>query len=730
MRISSSAVMIATLLLWHTPAAACGPEFPDMPLVWYRNEALLAAPRTSFAEQLKLLWEPPTDNLPVDEERGPDEGRAEAEIDGLPSGSVEAIRAMRNETDGAAAYAFGEGLPPAIRYYTAGAVSFRAHALNDADRYFRAVLELSPGERRPREVWSTFMLGRIAAAQNNAVAASEFFGHTRSLVRAGAADPLGLAVESLGEEARVDLNLGRSGAAVRLYLEQASYGSGRAINSLSRVAARILDDPTLFSDAVRDRGSRQLIALYLQAKDTPSFPSFLSSDDEEVEDAGPETESRQATPWREADASVRPVADLLADAIQEGEPAAGWLAAAAYGNGRFDLAERMAARSPGGLSAWVRAKLALRRGDEASALVDYTEAIRALTPAGARETSGDRSELEAELGLLRLSRGDYVEALRLLYNAGDGVWGSTAFVAERVLTEEELRTFVDEYVVAPTPEELAQAFEYGTEIPAASLRAILARRLMRKDRADEAVAYFDDEYLRSAAEEFVKARNRATSRWRGSVARAEAWFDAAAIARFDGMELFGTELAPDFAVIGGSFPAMSDRDELEAGDFVTQDELSRVGASRADPYTRYHYRVTAVRLAGHAADFVPSSSQAFAAILCKATGWVLDDNPELGQELYARYIREGPYVLWAKRFGRACPQPDFAAVQRRLWSERLQPAADLLARIVGVWNRLAGSVRVVVLDNAERRPSGAHRNASIHTQPEWGDYDKLASRMK
>src|SRR6202042_1639090 len=137
-------------------------------------------------------------------------------------------------------------------------------------------------------------------------------------------------------------------------------------------------------------------------------------------------------------------------------------------------------------------------------------------------------------------------------------------------------------------------------------------------------------------------------------------FAAAALARESGMEMTGTETAPDYFANDGPFDFGIGQPKLE-GRFITDGEKQRFEASAAIPDQRFHYRYIAVDQVEQAADLLPPRSQAFAAVLCAATGWMLDTHgaEEQVQNLYARYGQEGPYVPWAENFGRDCPEPDF-----------------------------------------------------------------------
>ena len=101
------------------------------------------------------------------------------------------------------------------------------------------------------------------------------------------------------------------------------------------------------------------------------------------------------------------------------------------------------------------------------------------------------------------------------------------------------------------------------------------------------------------------------------------------------------------------------------------DEATRVAASRAQPLERFHYRYNAADFASKSADLLPPRTQAFAAVLCHATAWLIDRDPPAAAKLYARYIKQGPYVPWGADFGRSCPDPDFAGAAARLQAERV-----------------------------------------------------------
>src|SRR5262249_24569531 len=138
--------------------------------------------------------------------------------------------------------------------------------------------------------------------------------------------------------------------------------------------------------------------------------------------------------------------------------------------------------------------------------------------------------------------------------SGIGFGNDVTYLAERVLTIDELKSFVDARVPASAPPAPAKAgsstesYYPGSAPLGDNLRWLLARRMMRAGRYDEAQNYFpasgnarfgkDD--LRAKAREFAQAVHDAEHAWT-DVSKAQARYAAAAIQRELGMELFGYE---------------------------------------------------------------------------------------------------------------------------------------------------------------------------------------------
>lgn len=713
-----AAALIAALAA--TTASACGPDFPNEVLD-DRARTLSHLPEGAFhVEVARLLPKPdarfvanePRDHW--DPETAQRELRSAAEQRDLAPDEHERVVAMRQAGDAAAAFAAGAGLPDDVRHYVAGAVAWQQDRLDIARDHFERALAANPASDARRASWAQYMLARIAARGDDLDAAALAYAKVRDLVAAGAPDPLGLAVASYGEEAALHLDA-YSTAPLHLYLQQAATGSTSGANSVLMLTRSAFADAGMLKAWIADPLARRVAVAYAFSR-----AGELSTDDPEVYDE----DADLGDPYRIGQSNA--IARLL-DAI-EAAPSAGTdgldrLAAVAYRAGRFDLAERLVAQDRSPLSAWVRAKLALRKGDRDGAAKAYAEAAAGFPRdeawggqyglASEWEVLQPQCRVNAELGTLNLARGDYVAAMEALYAAGGNYWMDAQYVAERVLRLDELRAFVAKHAAsAPAPaadDADGELIAYGDV--AVQLRDLFARRLVRAGEYDEALPYFSEDTHREAAARYAAAMRRAQGGgfWFDRVGRAEAWYEAATTAREFGMEILGMEGLPDFEIWGGSFGRESGHYDDEwnwipeppgdvklEGEWIGADEAQRLAASKPPHLSRFHYRQVAADHVMQAANFVPARSQAFAAMLCAGTGWLLDREPEAARVLYRRYVAEGALVPFGAHFGRDCPAPEFERARERLTFERGRAArravrdyapwiAGVLALVVGGW---------------------------------------------
>jgi hypothetical protein len=577
-----------------------------------------------------------------------------------------------------------EGVPRAVQLYAAGAVAFHHGKTDQAKGHFQAILDLPDDQGRVRVLYAQYMLAELASSAGETIAADALFAKVRELGAAGIPDPSGLAVASYGQQARMHLRNARklleNGAlpeernaayseeisrTVDLYAEQVAHQSESGLVSLRMVSQHILSDESTVTVAAELEKPRRLLVAFILAR----FNGDVSDPGDTADAEG------YVTPER--------VVEILAEANRR--HGTGWLADSdllanlAYREGQYDVAESLVANTPGPLAAWIKAKLAVQKGDLQAATGYYAEAVRAFPTEGVGPVEPTLlPRVEGESGTLALARGDYVEALRHLRKGGD--WRDTAYVAERVLTVDELRHFVDGTIKPTAESQQTQAQWVDLKKPGDDkLRDLLARRLMRAGRFEEALTYFSDRGLRQQAKDYAKAKQDESSAW-SDLSRAAALYRRAVLEREAGMGLLGTEEGPDYAIWGGSWAGdVATNEDALSRDYVTEGERQRFEATKIEPDLRYHYRYLAAGDAARAAELLPPRSQAFAAVLCKAADWMIQtQEPDKAWDYYARYVKDGAAVPWAVRFGRACPEPEFSRARWVTWRLRWAAARHTL----------------------------------------------------
>ncbi|MBV7514848.1 hypothetical protein [Pseudomonas sp. PDM25] len=640
-------------------ALACGPDFP-MRLLDNRGQSLAELPEGNFRFEISRLGHAVAGLKNVTETvynmEAPDyaEQREKAEQSGLTAEQQTLVKQLRSLTDAHEVESQGASLPAELTLYLAGAVAFNAGDHGLAAEYFQKVLALPADQRALRSTWAAYSSGRALFAMSAEADAGpdllaqsrKAFEQTRQLSIDGFSDPLELGVASLGEEARVARTAGDWNRAIELYATQNLQGSAVGYTSLKLLVADLAALP------------EDQLAVLLKGKPVQQLVTASLI-------------SRLGWSFGDQPPNELKLIKLLQNSTRGSLDNADRLAAVNYQQGDYASAKAFLEHAgDGGLAWWLRAKLAVRDGDKNAAAAAYAKAAQAFpqneswgerrTPDWDFETLQPKCRVEGESAILALQRGDYLQAFDQLYRSKEIYWFDAATVAERVLTVDELKQYVDTQVPAPPPLTQQDRDNYVQLPVAAKLRNLLGRRLLREERYDEAPAYFENVELQHKATWYGQWRHEAESKW-WPTKRAFAYYYAATLARFDGMELLGYELSPDYATFGGNYSLESA--ELKVGPLIAEGEVQRQQATVAQPDERFHYRFVATALASKAADHLPHSSQAFAAVLCEASSWGTSLQEQ--SAFYRRYVEEGPYVVWAGDFGHQCQQPDFQNVDKR-----------------------------------------------------------------
>jgi len=574
------------------------------------------------------------------------DGNAQKMVRGLPVGRQPAFPAMGGIA----------GLPDEFASYFDGAIDWNSPlVVNKADcrRFWELVLALPPAQRHFKSVAAAFMLGK-AWAQENPDTAVGYFQQARTLAKSGFADSAGLAAASLGEEARLELKRKQFVKAINLYLGQFATGDLTAPNSLQFAAGQALmnGDLNTLNQLAADRLARRVITAYLI--------------------------SRTPTPGLDRNAAVNQwLAAIEAAGVPDAELAEEF-ALAAYQAGQWDTAQRWTNLAPGSPTAqWLQVKLLLRAGkleDAAAMLAVVSQSFPVETPTAVNQRDqtlsiqhrqreynqpleppaakapatleanlslsgftyhSDRldapSQVLGELGVLHLARREYTQSLDALLRSG--FWKDAAYVAERVLSVDELKNYVDaNWSITnsiPDTNNIATAWKQGSFDSCREIRYLLARRMTRSERGVEAGPYYPVEWRTSQAtllEQLAIGRDSTLS----PVQRFSALVSAAAITRTNGMELIGTEVDPDWHVYNGNWEDdVSTNSRAEGFLPASKDELNRAARNGVVPEKRLHYRYQALwlkqeaaQLAWEAVQHLPDNSDEAARMLATSGRWL------------------------------------------------------------------------------------------------------------
>src|SRR5437763_2077635 len=456
--------------------------------------------------------------------------------------------------------------------YHKGAAAYLNQQWDEARAAWENLLKRPEQDRHYRRVWAAFMLGKVALKEKDFPTATQWFQRTREFAKTGFADSLGLAAESYGWEGRAEWKQDHPEKAAPLFLTQLALGDASAVVSLKALIpdrepirellnyGPELDERESWNEeqkreqeqkeisklkaAAQDPLLRRLVTVHILA--TASSPDLYSGDS-------------SAAPVNRCARWLNIIKQANIGKVEDAEYL-GWVA---YNNGDYKGAAHWLELSKGdsGAALWLRAKLQRRAGklpDAANTMAQAVEWLKSspayTAPGGVDETWteydffpegyhwGWGQSSHGDLGGLRLVRGDFVQALDTFLKGH--LWNDAAFVAERVLTAGELKQYVD---ALPPTEPPKEGEDYN-----AKLRYLLGRRLVREDRYAEAAPYLPKPYDK-VLEKYVKVLQDGANEKLSKTERAHAWFTAAWIARYDGMELMGTEVAPDAFTDSGAF---------------------------------------------------------------------------------------------------------------------------------------------------------------------------------
>lgn len=716
--------------LLSLPACACGPWFPDT--VMNKPQAAIEVPPVCYEEELASLFPGAKIHpLPSGEELEAKEANAEHPLlgqitiecreleawwksKGIAPDEVkrrsEAYAKLRNAQLSAIGeigfravgidpdvpkdpveHPLADILPPDVADAVEATRLLIAGRTADARTLWQAILDRPAEQKKFRVAVAAWMLAKTSESDADALAA---YARVRAEVAAGANDPLGLAAAAAGW-----LGPRQQDPVEGLHLLATAWKEGagnHALIDLRRLSQRLLHEgtPEELAALAADPLARQI--LIVEVYTALDMQWGIYDDDSK--------EKFPFAPWLA-------MLEQSGPGQQDGAERIAW---ALYANGRYDAARRwLAMAEPSTPKAqWLKAKFALRDGKLDQADRALSRAVQKLRkspewqPANPlidetpwldshSRRQANQGHLLTDAAVVDIAQGEYLKALDALFEAD--YWCDAAYLAESIVTTDELLAFTRKKApdwskglsawwqgklpdqaapkavgvdgVAADPS--ADVLELGQRED--SLRYLLGRRLAREFRFREARPFIPDPLLPAFDQLVALHRAAISGKYKGPDLAAILWHQAV-ITRNAGMEIYGTENAPDgLSRYYGMFWAEDflslrrfrkgwdcqwygwDKDvevpispdpKLEPDQIaiptVTRDEIRRATAHAVSPLKRFHYRYTAAEIGWQAAAKLPDNHNAKAYMLNTAGKWLAIRDPESADRFYQALVRRNP----------------------------------------------------------------------------------------
>lgn len=536
--------------------------------------------------------------------------------------------------------------PSEFADYHEGALAYAAGQHDNARAIWERLLARPAAERRYRSVPAAFMIGVLGVVEDWDDA-PQWFARARKFAQQGFHDGGGLAAASYLRESEWHEQRGDLHTAAEFALRSISCG----------YSTRTCIQP-------KDGSPEELRKFAADPLLRNIHTSLLLADY-----SGSAAFTAEFEPWLQAIEAAKTASFVGAERIA-------WLC---YTAGDYQGARRWLAHAPRDSSRalWLTGKLAARDGRRADSLRAYSAAARQLLRrpdptldtelSNDDETSTPADRIAAEHGIAAIGASDFRQALTAFLHGGH--WEDACYVAERLLTIEELRKCVDarpwkatwaENVqpagakVDPEGDDSSEAAAKNPEAQqTANLRWLLARRLARAGRFREARVYLPPEW-RPALDRYRRGLAAGRNSRLSADVRSQGFWQAALEARHHGMELFGTEAAPDWSSYGGDFVLINPAPYRTGAQKIVKDpysptpkespvpavlrarapERARLARSQLAVEKRFHYRYEAAELGWKAASLVPDNEPRLAAMLNISGRWLAARDPKAADRFY------------------------------------------------------------------------------------------------
>jgi hypothetical protein len=465
------------------------------------------------------------------------------------------------------------------------------------------LLALPATNRHHRTVWVHYMHGNLAARTGNLAPAAAHWQACRTATAAGFADATGLANASFKTEYLAQTNLA----------DRIHYGVKAVAYYEKRHDRKKLKQCMEFLriDALKIVDTTDPIQLETAALFQFGNPEFIRR----LNEAPP----LQITPR---------------------------LAWFMYKRGDIEKAEAYLACCPvdDPLATWLRFRIAQRNGQRSIAISHLKNWLQQLRNSNRvfyefqyYKDVSPRSAAYGNLGTLFASQNQMMDALACFVEAG--AYQDAALIAERYVETEKLRQYVDTFASRPSNALKAQYYyetyklENSRDFTERHLAYLLARRLFREDRAEDALPYYPPA-LATLLQTYLEAIEQ-SERFRNTPnVRSAHLYHASRILRWKGMELSGTEFGPDYRIVDGLFDWSGTREQIKAPTEIP--EIYKETAPTPD--IRFHYRHRAAELALRAEKLSWNRHQK-ATILWSAGTWLKTRHPNDADVYYKKLAK-------------------------------------------------------------------------------------------
>lgn len=447
-----------------------------------------------------------------------------------------------------------------------------------------------------RCVWAAYMLGNISDVK--------YYERVRALASRGYSDSLGLGFASLRNQMR---RTPSSAAALKLAL--AMYFQESRVNPSAKTETlRYLISKTSAGELLADPLIREVSLAYAMAYPNRDRTEFL----EKMKNVTFKNASR--------------------------------IAFVAWQNGDFGAAEKYLAGQENRdvLYYWVKAQLCRVKGDYEAAAdclkkwLGFIETNRRQEKRllYQREDINMKNDIYAKLGAVNIHKKDFLEALNCFLQAR--AWLDAAHVAENYIELDQLEKYVAYATTLHTPVKPRTYWmtHFGRDSISKEdsflfLKDLLARRFVREDQPERAVPYISGRYA-FILKDYLRAFRNANNKQLPDDERALAYYNLSKILWRNGMELSGTDSAPDFYFFDGNFT-------LEQ-----------------QPQRRFQYRKKAHEFAGKALELVKDIR--LKTLILFSEGYSLK-----------RFSAEQADVLYKRLVNECRPQPLAVYCDRQRW---------------------------------------------------------------